>query len=151
MKNSVSFKVFGKIVQWKRVKSRYNPKTKKVISNNNVDQIIYQNLVKEAYKNECDGNPYYFGTDKPLHLSVAAYFQAPKSMPKKYQRMLENGIKVRRLRTPDDDNLIKNIADAQNKVAFGDDKQVSMDSISFWTLGPEYLEAEIYEEDYPAW
>lgn len=151
MKKSINFQVFGKIVQWQRVKSRYNPVSKKIISNNKPDLIIYQNLIKEAYKNKCDGTPYFFGTGVPLHISVTAYFMIPKSMPKKYQKLLEQGQKIRRLRTPDDDNLVKNVTDALNKVAYGDDKQVSVSSISFWTLGAEHIDVEIYEEDYVAW
>lgn len=148
---SIKFTVYSKIVQWKRVKSRFDPVKKKIISNNVKDQVIFTNLIKEAYKNIGNGEPFYFGDDVPIRIKVDAYFHIPKSMPKKYQKLLESGEKIRRLRTPDDDNLFKMVADSLNKVAYGDDKQCSCECSSYWTLGAEHLEIEITQENCVAW
>ena len=147
----INFRVEGKIVQWQRVKSRYNPVTKRIISNNNPDMVQYQNLIVLSYSNACGGVPKYFGDKAPIHIEVKAFFQLPKSAPKKIVRLVDSGALVRRLRTPDCDNIAKNVNDALNKIAYADDKQVSIGAIDFWTTGTEHIEVLIYQENYYAW
>lgn len=147
----IHFVVVGKIIQWQRAVHTINKKTNRIVTHNNKDHVVYQNLIKEAFKNVTDVNVMPFDDKTAIDVTVNAYFFAPKTMPKKYLKALQNGEKVRRLRTPDDDNIAKMVLDSLNKIGYPDDKQCSIHTASYWTIGQEHLEITLKASDNLAW
>lgn len=80
--------------------------------------VLYENYIKLCYQSknkEC--------TDKPVSLSINAYFEPPKSVSKaQRQAMLDDLIPP--TKKPDIDNIAKVVLDALNGIAYKDDKQV---------------------------
>lgn len=58
-----------------------------------------------------------------LKMEIDAYFEIPKSTSKKKKDLMLKNI-LRPTKKPDMDNIIKIIADALNKIAYYDDKQI---------------------------
>lgn len=77
----------------------------------------YEARVRQAYIDSCGP---YFG-DEEVSIIIAAYFEMPKSWPKKKRRALEGKYCTKK---PDTDNLIKGVLDALLGAAYEDDKQV---------------------------
>jgi len=75
--------------------------------------------------------------DKPLELTVKAYFQLPKKTVNKVGDWCMKNVDL--------DNVIKIVSDGLNGVAYTDDKQiVSIIATKQWAI-EEYLEVEIRE------
>lgn len=86
------------------------------------ETVSYENLVRIEYGVQT--NNYAFPADKSLEMEIYAYFSIPKSTSKKKrQEMLNENIMPNK--KPDVDNIIKIIADSLNKVAYGDDTQIT--------------------------
>lgn len=83
--------------------------------------VIYENLVKLAYSQQCKG--VFFEKGVPLFVSINAYFKMPKSSKRKTEQMLSGEIKP--TTKPDLDNIAKAIADSLNGVAYHDDSQIT--------------------------
>lgn len=85
----------------------------------------YENLVRVLYeeqnKDNASKNKYF--NREPLELTINAYFGVPLSFSKKKAKQALNG-EIYPIKKPDFDNIAKIIADALNKVAFGDDTQI---------------------------
>ena len=61
--------------------------------------------------------------EKPLRVTIKAYFEIPKSTSKKRkQQMMDNEILP--MVKPDTDNIAKGVLDSLNGIAYKDDKQV---------------------------
>ena len=85
--------------------------------------IDYANWVKSCFSMAYpDHDPNIF-KGKMLAIKTVAYFEIPKSKPKKFQEQARNGL-IRPITKPDTDNIGKNIKDALNKIAFPDDSQI---------------------------
>lgn len=85
--------------------------------------IDYANWVKSCFSMAYpDHDPNIFKS-KMLAIKTVAYFEIPKSKPKKFQEQARNGL-IRPITKPDTDNIGKNIKDALNKIAFPDDSQI---------------------------
>ena len=80
----------------------------------------YEDRVRLAYRSAAHGMR--FG-DKPVMLTVTAYYATPASASRKRQDAL---IGKPCAKKPDADNVLKAIADALNGVAYDDDKQVAV-------------------------
>ncbi len=80
----------------------------------------YEDRVRLAYRSAAHGMR--FG-DKPVMLTVTAYYATPASASRKRQDAL---IGTPCTKKPDADNVLKAIADALNGVAYDDDKQVAV-------------------------
>jgi Holliday junction resolvase RusA-like endonuclease len=78
----------------------------------------FENLVRLAFTRKF---PNHVPIEGPVHLSVVAFFEPPKSMRFK-DRTPELTPHTKR---PDADNIYKAVADGLNGVAFRDDSQVS--------------------------
>lgn len=87
------------------------------------ETIEYENLVKFAFLESCNGNPKCF--EGEVAVKITAFFSIPKSTSKKKKKMMIEG-KIHHTKKPDIDNLCKSILDSLNKVAFKDDSQVYM-------------------------
>lgn len=79
----------------------------------------YENLVKMCYMEQ--GNKVKL--EGRLQLAMLAYFQIPKSAPKKLQKLMDEQIE-RPIKKPDIDNILKIVTDALNKLAYDDDSQI---------------------------
>lgn len=86
------------------------------------DQTVsYENYVKLMYQQEANGKMFPKGS--MLDVRIIAYYEIPKSVSKKKQRlMLEH--KIRPTKKPDWDNIGKIICDSLNKIAYHDDSAV---------------------------
>ena len=74
----------------------------------------YENLVKLEYRRQC--NDFKFEDGVPLDLRITAYYSIPKSTSKK-KRVLMEQFKIRPMKKPDNDNIVKVVQDALNLVA----------------------------------
>lgn len=89
---------------------RFNTKTGHAITPK--DTVIYENLVRMEYLNQCGETK--FPDDAMLDMRIKAYYTIPPSRPKKKKELMRAGI-IRPTKKPDMDNCIKIIADALNK------------------------------------
>ena len=85
------------------------------------DTVLYENLVKTEFKRQCGEARFEDGS--MLDLRVVAYYPIPSSKSKKQQRLMEAGV-IRPTTKPDNDNILKIIADSLNQIAYKDDAQV---------------------------
>lgn len=83
--------------------------------------VNYEALVHTEYMIQCKG--FRFPDDAMLDMRILAYYSIPKSGSKKLKaQKLEN--KIRPIKKPDMDNVVKMVADALNQVAYKDDTQI---------------------------
>ena len=85
------------------------------------DTVLYENLVKTEYQRQC--GKVRFEDGAMLDLRVVAYYPIPASASKKKQRLMEAGV-IRPTTKPDNDNILKIVADSLNQIAYKDDAQV---------------------------
>jgi len=83
--------------------------------------VSYENLIKVEYRRQCED--FMFAADAQLDVRIIAYYGIPKSTSKKRKKLMEEK-KIRPIKKPDADNVIKCYLDALNKVAYNDDTQV---------------------------
>jgi len=82
-------------------------------------QNAVENYVKLAYLEAANG-AYLTGA---LSMNIIAYYPIPKSVSNKKRDAMLAG-NIRPVIKPDYDNIVKSVADALNKVAYDDDKQI---------------------------
>ena len=99
-------------------------------THNTEKTILYENLVKMCYQEQCRDNwkdeTQAWGvkyTEKPLIAFVEVYYSIPKSTPKKNILPMLKG-EIRPCKKPDVDNIIKVVFDALNGIAYKDDTQI---------------------------
>ena len=83
--------------------------------------VAYENLVKLEYRRQCDD--YMFAEGVALDVRITAYYGIPKSTSKKKRADMET-FKIRPMKKPDTDNVVKVILDSLNSIAYKDDVQV---------------------------
>ena len=114
---NISFTVYGD------PKGKARPKFAKIgnfmRSYQTKKQNAVENYVKLAYLEAAKG-VYLTG---PLSMNIIAYYPIPKSTSKKKRDEMLAG-NIRPIIKPDYDNIVKSVADALNKVAYDDDKQI---------------------------
>lgn len=93
----------------------------KTVTHTPDDTIVYENLVKTAYYQQCQRMQ--FPKDVPLEVRIMAYYSIPQSESKKRKAMMESH-QLRPMKKPDVDNVEKVILDSLNKIAYHDDAQV---------------------------
>ena len=82
---------------------------------------IYENLIKVEYQRQC--GDFKFEADDQLDVRIIAYHGIPKSKSKAKKPLMEEK-KLRPIKKPDADNIVKCYLDALNKIAYNDDTQV---------------------------
>lgn len=113
----VNFVIQGKVQAKQR--PRFNTHTGKTYTPNKT--INYENWVKTCYLQKYKDKELM---EKPLRVTIRAFFEIPKSTSKKKkQQMLNNEILP--MVKPDTDNIAKSILDSLNGIAYKDDKQVA--------------------------
>ena len=104
--------------------------------------VNYESYVKSLYAYLNKG--VYFG-EKPIDITIEAYFSIPKSYSKKKKQLISES-KLFPTKKPDADNIIKVICDALNGVAYHDDKQiVSCKCRKLYTFTEPYVSVTIQE------
>lgn len=83
--------------------------------------VSYENLIKTEYRRQC--SDFKFDDDAQLDVRIMAYYGIPKSKSKKVQKQMEEH-RLRPIKKPDADNVIKVVLDSLNKIAYHDDTQV---------------------------
>lgn len=86
-----------------------------------VDTASYENLVKMEW--HAAYGTKRFPKDSMLDMRIKAYYRIPKSASKKKRAAMMAG-KIRPIKKPDSDNVIKVIADSLNNLAYYDDTQI---------------------------
>jgi Holliday junction resolvase RusA-like endonuclease len=97
-------------------------------THNTEKTILYENLVKMCYQEQC--NTY---TEKPLYVKIVAFYGIPKSTSKKNAEKMIFG-EIRPCKKPDIDNVAKIILDSLNGVAYKDDTQVVSLLVEKWYI-----------------
>ena len=80
------------------------------------DTVLYENLVRTEYQRQCGEARFEDG-------AMLAYYPIPSSKSKKQQRLMEASV-IRPTTKPDNDNILKIVADSLNQIAYKDDAQV---------------------------
>jgi len=112
----VDFVIQGKAQAKQR--PRFNRYSGKTYTPN--ETIAYENWVKTCYLEKYKDKELM---EKPLRVTIKAYFEIPKSTSKKRkQQMMDNEILP--MVKPDTDNIAKGVLDSLNGIAYKDDKQV---------------------------
>lgn len=112
----VDFVIQGKVQAKQR--PRFNRYSGKTYTPN--ETIAYENWVKTCYLEKYKEKELM---EKPLRVTIKAYFEIPKSTSKKRkQQMMDNEILP--MVKPDTDNIAKGVLDSLNGIAYKDDKQV---------------------------
>lgn len=107
----------------------------------NTDQtVLYENLVQISYKQQCKGEY----SEDPLKITIAAFYDIPKSMTKKNRTLIADG-KLYPTKKPDIDNIAKIILDALNGIAYKDDTQV-IELTVMKRYGPDPAKVIVYIE-----
>lgn len=106
-----------------RFVARYNPVTQKSSGQAHTPEktVVYENLVRTEYSIQT-GN-YRFPDDAQLDLRILAFYGIPKSDSRKLREKKLTNL-LRPVKKPDQDNVIKLVADALNQVAYKDDTQI---------------------------
>ena len=102
--------------------------------------VNYETFVKELY---VIGN-YAKQLEGALQMTVKAYFQIPKSKPKKIQQQMRAG-EICPTGKPDWDNVGKIISDALNGLAYHDDSQIVEARVEKWYSDNPGVEVKIQE------
>lgn len=108
--------VYGSPSTWSRVKrgkfgERYNdPK-----------MIVYQNRISDSFFSLL---PKWKPVDQPVFIEALAFFPIPNTMPK-YLKAIAETEELPYHHAPDADNLMKNVCDALQGIAFGNDSRVT--------------------------
>lgn len=118
---TVTFHVQGKPQGKARARTVRNKHTGNTVSYTPDKDVLYENLIKDRYLNQCGGM--YLERGIPVTLRIVARFLPPKSTSKKRQREMLEGRELP-LKKPDMDNIVKVVADALNGVAYHDDTQI---------------------------
>lgn len=113
----VNFVIQGKVQAKQR--PRFNTHTGKTYTPNKT--INYENWVKTCYLQKYKDKELM---EKPLRVTIRAFFEIPKSTSKKKQQQMLNN-EVLPMVKPDTDNIAKSILDSLNGIAYKDDKQVA--------------------------
>ena len=117
---------------------RFNTKTGRVFTTK--DTMIYENLVKRCYQEQCGK-----WLNGAIRIRIEVYHKIPKSYSKKRVQAIRDGLE-RPIKTPDIDNIEKIIYDSLNGIAYEDDKQIADSSVKkFWTEEQERIEFELEE------
>lgn len=116
----ISFTVPGEPQGKARARTFRNKYTGKTTTTTPDKTVLYENLIKLSYNQTCKT---IFEPDKPLEMTVRAYYSIPKSYTKGKRLAAEQNI-IRPTKKPDADNILKVVADALNKTAYNDDTQI---------------------------
>lgn len=112
----IYFNIPGKVQAKQR--PRFNRYSGKTYTPN--ETIAYENWVKTCYLEKYKDKELM---EKPLRVTIKAYFEIPKSTSKKRKKqMMDNEILP--MVKPDTDNIAKGVLDSLNGIAYKDDKQV---------------------------
>lgn len=101
------------------VTNKYTGKTMSYTPHKTAD---YEELVRLAYLKEASTEN-FIDREKPVSVSIVAYYGIPKSTSKSRALRMVNG-ELLPLKKPDADNVAKIICDALNGLAWHDDAQV---------------------------
>ena len=85
------------------------------------ETVAYENWVKTCYLEKYKDKELM---EKPLRVTIKAYFEIPKSTSKKKEAEMLCGA-ISPTKKPDWDNIGKIVSDALNKFAFKDDSQIT--------------------------
>ena len=104
----------------------------------------YSNLIKFVFKKEYPKhNPKIFD-NKAIKLIIKEYRSIPTSKSNKFKNMALMG-KERPITKPDVDNILKQVNDSLNGIAYTDDRQIATEIVEKWYSDIPRIEIEIIE------
>ena len=106
-----------------RFVARYNPTTQKSFGQVHTPEktILYENLIRTEYSLQTKN--FRYPDNAMLDMQILAFYSVPKSASKKKKTLMLEG-KMRPIKKPDMDNVLKVVADSLNQVAYRDDTQI---------------------------
>lgn len=105
--------------------------------------VSYENLVKLCFKAKYpDEKP----AESTVQMVITAYYGIAKSASNKKRQLMADG-KIRPIKKPDADNIIKAVADALNGIAYKDDSQIVNVTIAKWYSDTPRVEVAIFREE----
>jgi len=113
---TIKFTIMGSPVTWQRVK--HNRFTN--VSFNDPKMVVYQNRIADCFLEQCRDEP----TNNAVYIEAMAFFPIPRTMPK-WKRAIAETELLPYDHIPDFDNLLKNIADALQNIAYTNDARVT--------------------------
>ncbi len=136
------FTVYGEPVAKGRPRFSINRKRGYVTTRTPEKTVMYENLVRLEFHNQCGGEQ--FPEKAMLKMHVKAYFGIPTSASKKNKEMMISE-QIRPTKKPDADNILKAVADALNTVAYHDDSSIVHASIDKYYSEKPRVEIRIEE------
>ncbi len=83
--------------------------------------VNYETLVQMEYISQCGG--IRFPDDAMIDMHIKAFYAVPKSDSKKKKELKLANV-IRPMKKPDQDNIVKIVADSLNQLAYKDDTQI---------------------------
>lgn len=117
----IDFIIPGKPQGKARARTVYNAQTKRSVSYTPDKTVLYENLIKAMYLQNCPDESYMDG--QALQVTITAAYEPTKSASKKNRGLMLSGI-MKPCKKPDADNVAKVVLDALNGLAYKDDTQV---------------------------
>lgn len=115
----IYFIVEGRVQPKERPKVFRDPRTGRVHAVTPKRTKVYEELVREAFLEECAGEKIFF--EGAVQMTVNVYLEIPKSTPKKKRDAMILGDIRPTVKNGDVDNYFKAVSDALNGVAYPDD------------------------------
>ena len=105
-----------------RARTVYNQHVGRTMSYTPENTVIYENLVKLSFLEQCGRKSFEKG--EAVAVKIIAAFPIPGSTSKKRRNQMLSG-SIQPTKKPDADNISKCILDALNGIAYHDDSQVT--------------------------
>lgn len=138
----ITFTVPGEPQGKARARTFYNHAAHKISTMTPEKTVIYEAIIKQFFEiNKPSG---FKPIEGMVQLTVRAYYSIPKSASKKKCLEMTEG-KIRPMKKPDADNVLKVIADSLNKIAYKDDTQIVDTSVQKFYSDIPRVEVEIEE------
>ena len=140
---SVHFTIPGRPTAWQRAREFVHRQSGKIVRSNPPEMQAQQDAIRWQFRAAHRGGQPLTG---PLRLEVLCVYRVPPSWPRWKQDAARLGL-VWKTTVPDHDNLVKQISDALNGVAYADDAQIVQDRFGKRYGHPERTEVKITQLD----
>jgi Holliday junction resolvase RusA-like endonuclease len=136
----LSFTVYGKPISWKRVADYIDPATGQTRKIADKGGRTWRSEIKDKFRAtvfEASDAEKYLPHDGPVEMDIVAGFQIPAGKPQWWKARAEEGT-IPFAQIPDADNIMKNVGDALEGIAFTNDSRIFKASCrKVWTWTPK--------------
>jgi Holliday junction resolvase RusA-like endonuclease len=138
---ALQFTIPGRPTAWQRAREFVHRQSGKIVRSNPPEMKVQQDAIRWAAKAAMGAAHPMTG---PLRLEVLCVYRVPPSWPTWKQAAARLG-KMWKTSVPDHDNLLKQVSDALNGYAYGDDAQIVQTSFGKRYGAPERTEVRLTE------